>query len=282
MIVDSSLLIRRTAIAYLHAQIPGAASQRQDNIQFFEEINSSGLDFPDMQQTGSELVLLNRATAERISEIRVGNFSPIPPGSVPPGVQVPTNFRLLFAEQNSPKPLKFTLDAADAAHEAMLKVWGSRLGTLTLVEVSMVATTQLNHAEGAGAYLRDRVTRVGDVAENRLGRKFDQVSVKLNSHPPIAFGDNPQPPAIPGAQVELSLEALPPEQKLVVITLLVKWPLIQLRLRDLQLPLEVRTALGDREFLELNHDLKPPTFYVEQVYNYLQNNVLSFLEAVGR
>lgn len=40
--------------------------------------------------------------------------------------------------------------------------------------------------------------------------------------------------------------------------------------------------MGEKETLAVNQDVQPPTFYIDQVYKYLKENVVSFLDAVGR
>lgn len=286
MIVDSSLQIKRTAIAYLHAPIPssGPGPQRQDNLQFYEKVLASGLDLPEMQQFGQEVVLLNRSGLDQITEVRAGNVAL--GGPVAPGVPVPAHFRLLFAVQNSNRPFKFTVDGAENCFEAARQVWGARLQGLTLVEVSMVATAQLRGAESAAAVLRDRVTRVGEHAASRLGRQYDHVQVKLGSGTALVFGAQQPGPAMPGASVELTLEPIEPQtpenEHLVQVVLLCKWPALQLNLRQLQIPQQVRDLLGGKEYIELNQDVLRPDHYISQVYNYLQSNVLPFLDIAGR
>jgi hypothetical protein len=282
MIVDSSLQVRRTAIAYLHppVSLQGATTQRQDNLQFYERILGAGLEYPEMVQQGSELVLLNRSSGlEQVSEVRVGNVALVQ-GPPPPGAQVPAHFRLLFAEQNASKAFKLVQDAADTVYEASRHIWGARLGPVTMVEVSMTATAQMG--ENAGAYLRDKVTRIGDHVQNRLAREFDQVHLKLVSNAPITIGEGTPNPPLPGAYVELSLDPVIPEQQLVVITLLVRWQAIRVDLKHLQLPPALRDALADKDFIALNQEAQAPIFYIDQVYNYLQKNTVSFLDAVGR
>lgn len=283
MIVDSSLQVRRTAIAYLHPPVPmqGATTQRQDNLQFYERILTAGLEYPEMVQQGSELVLLNRSAGpEQVSEVRVGNIALVQ-GPPPPGTQVPAHFRLLFAEQNSSKAFKLIQDAAETIYEASRHIWGARLGQVGMVEVSMTATAQMGQSEGAAAYLRDKVTRVGDHVQNRLARQFDQVHIKLVSNAPITIGEGTTPP-LPGAYVELSLDPVIPDPQLVVITLLARWQAIRVDLKHLQLPPALKEAMADKEFIALNQEAQAPTFYIEQVYNYLKTNTVSFLDAVGR
>ncbi len=283
MIVDSSLQVRRTAIAYLHPPVAlqGAATQRQDNLQFYERILSAGLEYPEMVQQGSELVLLNRSAGpEQVSEVRVGNVALIQ-GPPPPGAQVPAHFRLLFAEQNSSKAFKLVQDATETIYEACRHIWGARLGPVGMVEVSMTATAQMGQGESAAAYLRDKVTRIGDHVQNRLARQFDQVHLKLVSNAPITIGEGAPNPPLPGAYVELSLDPVIPEQQLVVITLLARWQAIRVDLKHLQLPPALRDALADKEFIALNQEAQAPTFYIDQVYNYLSTNTVSFLDAIG-
>jgi hypothetical protein len=284
MIAGSSLQVRRIAIAYLHPPIAlqGATTQRQDNLHFYEKILSAGLEYPEMVQQGSELVLLNRSGGpETLSEVRVGNIA-LAQGPPAPGTQVPAHFRFLFAEQNSSKALKFVQDAAETMYDAGRHIWGPRLGPVVLVEVSMTATAQLPQGETAAAYLRNKVTRVGEQAQNRLGREFEQVHLKLVSGAPIVIGEGAPQPPLPGAYVELTLEPVIPEQQLVVLNMLVRWQAVRLDLKQLQLPPQLRDVLAGKEFIAFNQEAQAPTFYIDQVYNYLQSNAVSFLDAVGR
>lgn len=235
-----------------------------------------------MLQQGSELILLNRASGpEQAAEVRVGNFLSSPTQPLP-GAQVPAHFRLLFAEQNSSKAAKLILEAAENTYEACQHVWGARLGPVSLVEVAVTATCQVNNPDGAAAYIRDKLTRVGEQAQNRLGRNYDQVHVRLVSGPPITFGPgNPETP-LEGASIELTIDPVIPEQRLIVFTLLVRWPAMNLDVKQLQLPPQLKEVVGDQNTISLNRDAFPPTYYVEKVYNYLQSNVLSFVAALAR
>lgn len=113
---------------------------------------------------------------------------------------------------------------------------GARLGQLMLVEVAMIGVVQVNHPSGATAYLRDKVTGVGEHAQNRLARQFDQVHLTLVSGPAIQIGEVAQQSPLSGAHVEVKLEPASQDPNLVAITLTVRWPAIKLDLTQLSLP----------------------------------------------
>ncbi len=280
MITDS-LQVKRRAIAYLYQMVP--ALQRNDNMSFYEEITKHGVDLPEIMQQPHELALLKRTVGspEQLDEVRVGAIAaPVP---MVPGGMVPAAFRCLIAEQGSSRPLKLFVDLASTIHEAFGHVWGGRAGRLQLVEVAFVATVSVEHPEGAPGFLKEYVTRTAQHVTNHLGRNFDGLSVKFTSNPVMQVG--PGGPAVPlvGAHVELTLEPfLQDIMRQLFVNLAVKWPAMQFRLSDLQVPAEARAALGNKEFVELNVDPREPSSYIEQVSEYMEHQVLPFISAVSR
>ena len=277
MILPGSPQLRRTAIAYLFQNV--VTQQRSDNLAFYDEITKEGLDFPEMQQLPRELVLLQRGSPGHLAEIHVGSMDV----AAAPGAPVTAAaFRLLVAETGSSKPIEFFRDTADAVFEAFCNTWGTRRGRLQLVEVSIIAIVAANDPGGAAAFLRDHVMNVAAPAKDHLGRDFGQFGVKLGSGVVVEIGPNPVTTSLPGAQVDLNIESNIQDPQSLVLTLLVKWPLMQLRLSELQMPPEIKAQLGGRDFLEMNIEPKEPNLYIEQAYGYLNDRVMPFLRATGR
>src|SRR5438105_5581311 len=127
----------------------------------------------------------------------------------------------------------------------------------------------VNVTGGAAGFLRYRVMHSDGSMHKHLGREFGHFLVKLGSGMVVVRGPEASEQAIPGAMLDLQLESHLQDPRLLVITLLVKWPLVQLRLSDVQIPPEMRNSLGSSDFLELNVQAKQPNVYLDPVYNYL-------------
>lgn len=279
--IPDTLQIRRSAIAYLYQGSPALA--RNDNLSFYDEITNSGVELPEMNQQRQELVLLNRPNAGQAFEVRVGAM--VAPVQPPPGVFVQAPFRLLIAELGAQRPIKFFLESADTIYNAFQRVWGAKAGKLQLVEVSLIATAVMNHPQGAVGFIKERLSKTSAELERHLGREFEGITLKLTSNPGIAVSAGPAPASslpLSGASVELTFEPNAQDRTQVALTAMVKWQAVQIRLDEMQLPPEVRSALGGRDFLELNAEARVPSTYVAEVYNYLEKRVTAFLSAVGR
>lgn len=283
--LSSSLQLRRSAIAYIFPVTP--PNQRKDNLAFYAEVTKH-IELPEMQQQPTGLVLLNRTAGPtgHQTELNVGTMPhQVPP---PPGILVPTPFRFLVAETNSEKPLKFFVDSADAAYSVFVQVWGTRPGKLQLVEVSLVSTVQAGVPGGALDFLRTRVSRA-EKQEPYLGRRIDGVGIKFSSGPAmnIVVGEGePRPAAqgpLSGTHVDLTIEPAQGDPNLLVLNLIVRWPHLQVQTSDVQqMTDEVRKVLRGANFFELNAEPHSPSVYINQVYQYLEKNVLPFLSAFGR
>lgn len=277
MILSDSLQLRRTAIAYLFQNV--ITPERTDTLAFYDEVNKEGLEFPEMQHLQRELVMLRRVPPDHVAEVHVGAMEA---QAGVGGPTVPAAFRFLFAEAGSTKPFKFYRDAADTIYDAFRKIWGARLGRLQLTEVSYIATLSLNAAEGAAGFMRDHIMQVTDPMKRHLGREWGHFTAKLSSGILVAQPTEGGQQPLPGAGVDLEVQSHPQDPKLLVLTLLVKWPLVQLRLNDLQIPVEVRAGLGGRDYLEVNVEPKPPHDHLDLVYKFLTGNVVPFLSAAAR
>lgn len=276
MINAESLRITRIAIAYLFQNV--VPLERKDNLAFYDEVTREGADFPELHQLPRELVLLRKLGAQQ-AEVRVGAMDVIAQGAQPN----PAAFRLLIAEIGSSQPVKFFADKSDTVYEKFRDVWGGRLGQLQLVEVSIQGTVAAGDDGGAAGFFQNRVLGFDKGLQGHLGREFNQFGVKLGSSVIVDVGTGaPDPTTIPGAQVEFNLETSPQDPRVLTFQLLVKWPMIQLRLSGMQMPPEVRAKLGGQDFVEMNRDPKMPNTYIDSVYNYLERRVLAFLKAAGR
>lgn len=277
----SDLQIRRVAIAYLYqgSLTPG----RDDNISFYDEITSGGVELPEMNQQRQELVLLHRPSPGQAFEVRVGAM--VPAAQPPPGVFVQSPLRLLIAEAGATRPLKFFLDSADTIYSAFQRVWGPRAGQIQLVEVSLIATTAINHPQGAAGFIKERLSKTSSDLDQKLGRDFEGITLKLTSLPGISVATGGAPAhnlPLAGASIDLTFEPNAQDAAQMALTALVKWQTVQVPLHQMQLPAEVRAAMGGRDFLQLNADARAPAKYVSEVYDYLETRVKAFLSVLGR
>jgi hypothetical protein len=279
MIADS-LQIRRAAIAYLYQLVP--ALNRRDNMAFYEELTKQGADFPEMNQQPQELALFRRTAGslDQVAEVRVGALA-IQAAPAPSGV-VPSAFRFLVAEQGSARPLQAFEESADIIYEAFKHIWAGRAGRLQLAEVSFMLTVAIDEPDGAMAFLSKYATKTGEPARSHLGRNFDGLAIKLNSNPVIALGVASDVVPLAGAQIELTLEPFPQDLRQLFMNVIVRWPLLQFKISDIQLPPEARQAAGTREFFELNNEPREPSSYLTQAYGYAEHHILPFLNALRR
>jgi hypothetical protein len=276
--MNDSLQVRRTAIAYLYQGVPDL--ERKDNLAFYDEITRQGVDLPELLQQPQGLVLSRRGSGgtDQVAEVRIGPMR----AEIPGGAKVNAALRCLIAEtgpRSSPEVFK---ENADLVHGAFNNVWGARVGRVQLVEVSIAATIAVSHGtSGASGFLKDRCTRVGDAVKSHLGREFNGFAVSLTSTPIVAFGPDPLVAPLIGANVDLRLEPFVPDEQLMLITVMVKWPLLQFRLSEMPVPQELREKVRT-DYHELNMTAKQPAEYVIPAWQYLERNVVPFLSAVGR
>lgn len=272
----NSLQIRRSAIAYLFQT--GLGLDRRDNMEFYDAITAEGVELPQMQQSPKELVLLHQRAPDQGFEVRVGAMQV----QAPPGIAVNAPFRLLVAETGSPKPVQFFSEAADSVFGAFRKIWKDRYGQLQMVEVSVFGTLSADpDPGGAAAFIRERALMGDEAIRRTLGREFGQFGFKLSSPMFLAVPPGTNLP-LQGAQLELTVESLMNDPKLIGITLLAKWQRIEVPVRGAQLPPEVRSAMGGRDVLELNTEPREPREYLTPVYEYFTDNVARFVANPGR
>lgn len=269
--LSDTLQLRRAAIAYLFQN--SIQVERRDNMEFYDAVTQEGIDLPQMQQLPNELVLLNPRGVNQGFEVRVGRM----PLAAPAGVNVQAPYRLLIAETGSPRPHKFFVDAADTVFEAFRKIWKDRRGTLQLVEVSLAgAFSAESEPGGAAGFLRDRALMGEEPIKRSLGRDFGQFGVKMSS--PMHLGDLPGLTVpLKGAQLELSIESVVQDPKLLAVQLLAKWQRVQLPMKNIQLPPQLKEALGGMDMIDINTEANDPREYLEPVYEYFTDNVGRFV-----
>jgi hypothetical protein len=268
-----SLQVRRTALAYV---FPSAIRlDRRDNLAFYDKVTESGVELPELQQLPQEVVLLQRKPPEYVNEVRVGALQMMVPGAAPTGAA----FRLLIAEQGSSKPMKFFTDTAENCFSAFRQVWGARHGKVQMVEVALVGTVSCDGNEGPREFIRNRVLRIGKIAQNQLGREQTEFSVRLGAGMLLIHGPEMNAP-VPNAQLDLTLETIPNESRLLAINLVAKFAGVQLPVTGI--PEAHRAQLGGRQVLEINQELLSPSQYVDPVYAFLTTNVMAFLADAAR
>ena len=61
--------------------------------------------------------------------------------------------------------------------------------------------------------------------------------------------------------------------------MVVKWPAIDMRLRDTSVPVEMHSQLSSTGTLEMNQKAEKPSAYIDQSFDYISKNVVSFLRS---
>jgi hypothetical protein len=274
MLAKDSLQVRRSAIAYVFQDT--VQLDRSMALKFNEQLNSDGEDFPEMRHNPAEVVL-SRGTAPRTAEIHVGGFAAQTPQGGPAAV---SGFRFLVADSESAKPIKFFCDLADTAHDAFNMFWGGRGGRLVMVEVAISATMELTDApNGAAAHLLKELAHMSDPAQSALGRPVNHFALRLGSGLILAPESAPVKPPLGNAQVDLAFESFPADPRLVIVNMVVKWPAIDMRLRDTSVPVEMHSQLSSTGTLEMNQKAEKPSAYIDQSFDYISKNVVSFLRS---
>lgn len=271
---SESLQVRRIAIAYV---FPGAPRlERRDNLAFYDEVTGTGVELPELQQLPQEVVMLHRKAPEYLLEVRVGALVGVP---IQPAAAGGAPFRFLVAETGSGKPVKLFTDLADSCYHAFEKVWGARHGPTQMVEVSIISTLSFDAMGGARTFLRERVLRNSDALRNHLGREVNEFAFKFGSGMVVgSTASVPEPMA--NAQLDLVLETVPQDERLLVLNLTAKWHGVQIPVAELPEP--VRASFEGRQILELNRKSRQPAAYVDETYEYLSKQVIAFLSDISR
>ncbi len=266
--------VRRIAIAYLFPS--SIRLERKDNLAFYDCVTGEGIELPEMQQLPEELVMLNRRSPDYLCEVRVG-LLPVPmqtPGSAASGL-----FRFLVAESGSHKAVKLYEDMADTCFAGFEHVWGSRHGFVQMVEVAITSTMSFDGAGGARAFVTERLLRNPEALRNHLGRDITEFAIKLGSGM-LLVGDPSVPTPMSNAQLDLAIETVPQDPRLLVANLTAKWHGVQIPVSGI--PEQVRASIPGKQVLEMNRELRQPSEYVREAYAYLTKQVVAFLADVAR
>ncbi len=275
LVAPDSLQIRRSAFAQIYSR--PIEIQRAEALAFYELITRDIGHFPEMLNQPTGLVFKRRA-GQHVSEVQVNrvNIAGQPRGPAPAAT------RFLFAETGSTRPVsEFSAEVA-AAVEAFRSKWHS-VGRVTVTEVSFQATVAVNHPEGSMGFIRERlVPSANDKAH--LGRDFPIAQVRLTAPLQlIAEGGQSEPRHIlDDAEISLRLEPFAEDPRFLWLESIYKWPLVQMSLQDVPIPDDVRSSLPLGRSLEVNQSERETTSYITAGYNYVNNNVTPYLQALGR
>ena len=256
--------LRRSAIAYVFPENPQL--KREDSLQFYDRVTASAIEIPEFRMDAGEVVLLrNPSVGKSGLEIRAGSFGTGP------------NLRLLVAHLVGEDPVAVSREYADLAWDAFEKIWGARISTPQLVEVTLDFAVQAPGGDSK-TFLVSKVGSVDTAALKKLGREHEGFGLRIMSGPAITLGEGTGP-TLPGAVLELKIETLLEDQSQIFIQAQVKWPAMNIP-RD-AIPEAARNQLQD-QFLQLNIKAEPPTFYLEGVYEFVTTNVVEFLRQAAR
>jgi hypothetical protein len=169
-------------------------------------------------------------------------------------------------------PWHLTKENADLSWQAFQSVWGSRLASPQISEATQEFSVPAPGGD-ARKFLMERVGHIGSAPLMQLGRDFNGFGLRLMSEPIFALGNGPTPP-LAGADVTVRIEVLLEDPSQLFIEIASKWPAISVS-RD-QLPPPLREQVT-APILQMNSEVRPPTFYLDHVYNFVTTNVLGFL-----
>jgi hypothetical protein len=247
--IKDSLSVRSAAMAFIFPTQP--ALSREANLKFYDLATQAGLELTEFSQTQTEVTLAQRRHGPPRGQffVRVDHFGP--------------HLRFLISDEFPTRALSLVQENSDSAWEAFQQVWPlDRIGYPALSEVTIRLTAS---TEGGNAteYLMKRVMHLPQVALSGLGRQPQGVGVKLMF--PIQVG-RPERVPLDGADGTLSVETLLEDPSRLYIELLVKWP---------KIPLPPNAPPGLPA--QLNAEVRKPSEYLEDVYGYLSNQVVTFL-----
>ena len=255
------LTLTKSAIAYVFKENP--TLHREDNLAFYDKVTSSGIDMPSFSfEGGSELQLTRQAGQRKAGiEVRVGTFQ----GS---------KMRLLVAQRVEQAPVESTRENADQIFQAFQEVWQERVSQPELTEVTQEFEAPAPTGK-AIAFMRDSVARLNKKALGSLGRELTGFGLRFMSGPVVHFGKDDVPaPVLPGADITLRVESLLRDPSMVFIHAMCKWP--QLNVPVDKLPGDVQSQIEGPIF-QVNPKARQPTFYLDQVYEFVTHNVVGFL-----
>lgn len=260
------LTLAKSAIAYVFKENP--TLQRDDNFAFYDRVTSSGIDMPSFSFEGGGELQLTRKPQQRKAgiEVRVGTFQ----GS---------KMRLLVAQRVEKAPVEATRENADQIYQAFQTVWQERVSQPELTEVTLEFEAPAPTGK-AIEFLRDSVARLNKKAVHSIGRELTGFGLRFMSGPVVRFGDEEEAPSpvLPGADITLRIESLLRDPSKVFLQATCKWPLLNVA-RD-QLPGEVQSKVEGPIF-QVNPKARQPTFYLDQVYDFVTQRVVGFLRESG-
>ncbi len=252
MIRDSHQL-RSIRIAYVFPGQPRI--ERNDSMAFYDRLSSEGVALSQFSHD---------ETALKLSDTR---------GGKPPDVfnvvvdHRGQNTRLLVYEDFPTDPLSLFLKQADVVWECFGQVWESkRLGgqpQLTEVKIRMTAAVEGGDSR---EYLGDRILRIRHDGLQKLGRRVHGVGINLVI--PIQVGDaDADEIPLNGAQGNLRIESLLDDSSRLFLECRVTWPTM------------LQVSKGNQGTLSsvINVEPRKPSSCVQQVYDYMTENVVDFL-----
>jgi hypothetical protein len=254
------ITLRRSAVAFVYRDNP--TIKREDNLQFYDRVTASGVNVTDFSIAGTELILLRRPVPGGAGglEVRVGAFGPVP------------QLRFLVAQVVVGDPMQLIKENADLSWQAFNTVWGSRLSPPQVSEV-MQEFSVPSPGGDSRKFLMERVGHIGAVPLRQLGREFQGFGFRMMSGPIFTIGEGPLPP-LSSADAAVRVEVLMEDPSQLFIEITSKWPAISLSRDELPPPLREQVTTP---IVQLNAEARPPTFYLDQVYNFVTTNVLGFL-----
>lgn len=257
------LTLSKSAIAYVYKENP--TLRREDNLSFYDRVTSSGIDMPSFSfEGGAELVLSRQAQQQKAGlEVRVGIFR--------------GKLRLLIAQTVQQAPVQVTRDNADQVFQAFQAVWQEQVTQPELTEVTLEFTAP-SPAGDAISFLRDRVARVNKNAVGHLGRELTGFGLRFMAGPALSVGDDAPDLPLSGADILLRVESLLRDHSQVFFQAQCKWPAFNVP-RD-SLPGDIQSQVGE-SVLQVNPKARQPTFYLDQVYDFVTRRVASFLKESG-
>jgi hypothetical protein len=263
------LTLNKSAIAYLFKENP--TLRREDNLSFYDKVVNSGIDLPSFSFEGGTELVLQRKGGHRGKagiEVRVGEFQR-------------AKLRLLIGQSVEQAPVETTRENADAIYLAFQSVWQERVSQPELTEVTLEFFGAAPSGD-ARVFLGDKVARLNRKATRFLGRELTGFGLRLVSGPVVVLGDaakDPNAPPLPGADINLRVESSVRDPSQVFFQVQAKWPALNVP-RD-SLPGAVQSQVTE-QFIQVNPKARQPTFYLDQVYDFVQNRVVNFLRESGQ
>jgi hypothetical protein len=251
-VIPQSLTLRSVAIARVFATQPEL--QRDENLRFYDSVTGQGVDLPELVQSARQVQLLKRAPGQPAGAFQVLID------------HLGSQLRFLVSEDYPPRPFALFAKDADATWDAFLGVWPlNRLGGRPILSEVTLRMTAASESGSATTFLVDRVLHLSTDSLARLGRAV--LGVGLRVIVPLQVGSRDEKLPLNGADINLLVETLVDDPSRLYFEITAKWP-------ALPLPPEI-VAQGGPSFL--NAEVRKPSEYLEDVYSYLTDRVVTFL-----